>query len=193
MLRTVRLFCVVAVITSFAACSEPPAKEMNQAQGAIDSARAAGAERYAAAQLSAATDALKRSEDAVALNDYRLALSLAIESREAATRAAKAAGENRAKARGDAERTLAELNALLAQARERLRAPDVARLPRRAVAGPHDAIEAAQKNMQEARTALAADDYQRSIELTNGLAAKIQAALAEINSVTAPDATRKRR
>jgi hypothetical protein len=166
---------------------------MNQAQGAIDSARAAGAERYAATQLSAATDALKRSEDAVALNDYRLALSLAIESREAATRAAKAAGENRAKARGDAERTLAELNALLAQARERLRAPDVARLPRRAAAGPRDAIDAAQKNMQEARTALAADDYQRSIELTNGLAAKIQAALAEINTVAAPEAARKRR
>ena len=189
----VRALTVVALVTSFAGCSEPPNKEMNQAQGAIDSARAAGADRYAAAELSAAADALKRSEEAVALNDYRLALSLAIESHEAATRAAKAAGENRAKARGDAERVLAELNALLAQVRERLSAPEVARLPRRAVAGPRDAFDAAQKHMQEARAALVAEDYQRAIERTNGLPVQIRAALVEINAAAAADATRKRR
>jgi len=166
---------------------------MNLAQGAIDGARAAGADRYAPAELSAATAALKRSEDAVALNDYRLALSLAIESRESATRAAKAAGENRAKARGDAERVLAELNALLGQARERLSEPDVARLLRRTVARLREVIEAAQKTMQEARAALAADDYQRAIELTNGVAAQIQAALAEVNAAAAPDPARRRR
>ncbi len=56
---------LVIVILS-ASCAEPPNKEINQAQGAIDAARAAGADRFAAAEFSAATDALKRSEEAVA-------------------------------------------------------------------------------------------------------------------------------
>ena len=47
--------------------------------------------------------------------------------------------------------------------------------------------------MQEARAALAADDYQRAIELTNGVAAQIQAALAEVNAAAAPDPARRRR
>ena len=66
---------------------------MNQAQGAIDAARAAGAERFATAEFAAATDALKRSEDAVAAGDYRQALSHAIDSRERAQNAAKFAVE----------------------------------------------------------------------------------------------------
>ena len=42
-----------------AGCSEPPQKEMSEAQGAIDAARAAGAERYAVEEFRAATTALK--------------------------------------------------------------------------------------------------------------------------------------
>ena len=56
---------------SLVASSPPPArllpnKEMDQAQGAIDAARAAGAERYAANEFDAATAALKKANDAVA-------------------------------------------------------------------------------------------------------------------------------
>lgn len=166
---------------------------MNLAQGAIDGARAAGADRYAAADLAAAVDALKRSEEAVTQNDYRLALSLAIESRERAQIAAKAAGENRAKARGDAERTIAEVNVLLNQARERMRAPDVARLPRRTVAATRAVIDTAQKNMQEARAAVTGDDYERAVRLTEGMAAQIQAALAALKTPDGAEPARKRR
>ena len=193
MLRTVRACCVAALVITLTACAAPPSKEMNQAQGAIDSARAAGADRYAAAELSAATEAMRRSEQAVTQNDYRLALSLAIESRERAQAAAKAAGENRAKLRGDAERTVAEINALLTQARERLRDAETARLPRRIVSEPRETIDAAQKTLQEARAALAADDYPRAMALTEGLSARIQAALAALSQPTTTEATRKRR
>ena len=110
MFRLSRAGGVFAVFILFAGCAEPPHKEMNQAQGAIDAARAAGAEAYAAQELAAASDALKRSEEAVTQNDYRLALSLAIDSRERAQTAAKVAVENRAKARGNAERIVAETN-----------------------------------------------------------------------------------
>ena len=72
MLRAARRLALIIAILS-ASCAEPPNKEMNQAQGAIDAARAAGADKFAAAEFTAATDALKRSEDAVAAGDYRLA------------------------------------------------------------------------------------------------------------------------
>ena len=105
MLRAARRLALVMVILS-AGCAEPPNKEMNQAQGAIDAARAAGADRFASAEF-AATDALKRSEEAVTAGDYRQALSHAIDSRERAQSAAKMAVEGRANARGQAERAIA--------------------------------------------------------------------------------------
>src|SRR5687768_10694125 len=72
----------VFLVALCTACAEPPSKEMNQAQGAIDAARAAGAEQFAAAEFTAAVDALRRSEEAVAARDFRLALNHAIDSRE---------------------------------------------------------------------------------------------------------------
>jgi hypothetical protein len=50
-----RLLVLLCTIALCAACSEPPQKEIDRAQGAIDAARAAGAERYATAEFAAAT------------------------------------------------------------------------------------------------------------------------------------------
>ena len=57
MVRVARRLALVILILS-ASCAEPPSKEMNQAQGAIEAARAAGADRFAATELAAAVDAL---------------------------------------------------------------------------------------------------------------------------------------
>jgi hypothetical protein len=186
-----RLCLLIIIATMTAACSEPPSKEMNQAQGAIDAARAAGAEQFAATELAAAIDALRRSEDAVTQNDYRLALSLAIDSRSQAQAAAKAAVESRAKARGDAERAVAEVNTLVSHARERLKDPTLDALPRGALKGPLATIGQAEKSLQKARAALQRDDYAQTLQVTKGLAVQVQAALTAID--TADAATRMRR
>jgi hypothetical protein len=184
-------FSVLPVIVLLAACAEPPSKEMNQAQGAIDAARAAGAEQYATPEFTAAVDALKRSEEAAALNDYRLALTLAIDSRSSAQKAARAAVEARAKARGDAERAVAEVNTLLNQAVERLASGG--RTSRRIPQEPRLTIQAAQKSMQEANAALKSDDYPRAIALTQGLAARLQAAMNALDTFPAENPSRRRR
>jgi hypothetical protein len=181
------------VLFLFAACAEPPHKEMNQAQGAIDAARAAGAEQYAAQEFAGATEALERSTAAVAQNDYRLALSLAIDSRERAQVAAKTAGENRAKARGDAERVVAEANSALTQARTRVDEPALAKLPRRDLTRLRTAIASADKIMQEARAALGADAYERAITLAQSASTQIQEAFAAIEKPPPPPPARKRR
>ena len=87
-------FAVVAAMMG-AACGNPPDKEMQTAQAAIDSARAAGADRFAREEFAAAEDALKRSHDAVAQRDYRLALNAALDARERAQTATKQAASQR--------------------------------------------------------------------------------------------------
>ena len=50
MSRAVRFLRLLPVFVAFvlaAGCGDPPDKELHQAQGAIDAARAAGAEQYA--------------------------------------------------------------------------------------------------------------------------------------------------
>ena len=192
MLRVGRRLALVIVILS-ASCAEPPNKEINQAQGAIDAARAAGADRFAATEFSAATDALKRSEEAVAARDYRLALNHAIDSRERAQSAAKMAVEGRADARGQAERAIAEVATLISRAQTQLKDPDIARLNGRTLRGPRATVAAAVNMLQEARAALANEEYARVTKALNGAAADLQAALTEIDAVASPGSTRRKR
>ena len=145
MLRVVRCLALITAILS-ASCAEPPSKEMNQAQGAIDAARAAGADKFAAAEFTAAIDALKRSEEAVAARDYRQALNHALDSRERAQNAAKLAVEGRADARGQAERAIAEVATLLSRAQAQLKDPDIARVKPRQLKAPRATVAAAEKH-----------------------------------------------
>jgi hypothetical protein len=192
MLRAGRLLALVIVILS-ASCAEPPNKEINQAQGAIDAARAAGADRFAADEFSAATDALKRAEEAVAAGDYRLALNHAIDSRERAQSAAKLAVEGRADARGQAERAIAEVATLISRAQAQLKDPDIARVNGRTLRSPRATVAAAATKLQEARSALVREDYAGVTGALNSAAADLQAALSEIDAAASPGAARRKR
>ena len=192
MFRAGRLLALIIAILS-ASCAEPPHKEMNQAQGAIDAARAAGADKFASAEFIAATDALKRSEEAAAAGDYRLALNHAIDSRERAANAAKLAVEGRADARGQAERAIAEVATLLERAQTQLRDPALARLNARVLRAPRATVAGAEKRVQEARTALKAEDYAAVTTATTGAAGRLQAALTEIDAAVTPRTTARKR
>jgi hypothetical protein len=187
-----RAAALLVIVLATAACAEPPSKEMNQAQGAIDNARAAGAEQFAAAQFKNAVDALRRADEAVAQRDYRLALAQAIDSREYALAATKAATEARARTRGNIERTIAEATALLTQLRRRLEGADAARLPRRVTDAARQTADRSDKSLQEARAALAADDYPAAIKASDGVVAQLQAGLRTVEE-TDNGASGKRR
>ena len=193
MLRVVRRLALIAATILSVSCAEPPNKEMNQAQGAIDAARAAGADKFAADEFTAAQDALKKSEQAVADGDYRQALSHALDSRERAQNAAKLAVDGRADARGHAERAIAVVATLLSRAHAQLKDADVARLNPHALQGPRSTIAATEKMLQEARTALKAEDYSEVTKALNSAATELQAALTEIDAAASPrTAPRKR-
>lgn len=192
MLRVGRRLALVILLLS-ASCAEPPNKEINQAQGAIDAARAAGADRFAAAEFAAATDALKRAEEAVAAGDYRLALNHAIDSRERAQSSAKMAVEGRVDARGQAERAIAEVATLISRAQAQLKDPDIVRLNGRTLRGPRATVAAAEKMLQEARSALGGENYAAVTKALDGAAASLQAALTEIDAVASPLSSRRKR
>ena len=178
------------------ACGEPPNKEMHQAQGAIDAARAAGADQYAADELAGAVRALEQANAAAAQRDYRLALNHALDSRELAQNAAREAATERAAARSRAERLLADVTTALATAMSRLEAAEGVKLPKNALAGPRDEIATVQKAVQEAGAALGREDYHRAAQVLEGRVDVVHAATARINEALAappPRPARRRR
>jgi hypothetical protein len=148
----------LALLLLLTACGTPPHKEMDQAQGAIDAARAAGAERYAKDELTAATTALTAATQAVEQSDYRLALNHALESRERAQNAARIAAETQGALRAEVERTSAEVKNLLAQANGRLTTAERSRLARRVITDTRKVIATATGDVQKADAAVRAGD-----------------------------------
>jgi hypothetical protein len=149
---------VVAALT-LASCGSPPDREMQQAEGAIEAARAVGAETYARDEFAAAQDLLKRAGEAVAQRDYRLALNYALDSREQAQNAAKVAADRKAMARVEADRAFTALAAALAALQSRLKTAEAGRSPARTLAGPRKLAADGERHVQEARTAMERGDY----------------------------------
>lgn len=165
---------------------------MDQAQGAIDAARAAGAERYAPAEFAAANTALKNANDAVQQGDYRLALNHAIDSREEAQNAARVASDNRVKLRADVERSMGEVNALLAQVRTWAASAASARAPKtRRVAQQAAATSTAE--LQKAGSAMQAEDYATAQKLLMASKERLQKALPVAADTSAAQSARRRK
>jgi hypothetical protein len=156
MRRAVVAICAVLLAT---ACSEPPQKEIDRAQGAIEAARAAGAEQYATEPFTAATTAMQQTHEAVEQRDYRLALSRAIDANERALEAARQAANGKARARSEAEATLAGLYRATRELSERLKVAESSRLTAREIEPARRARTDADRAVQEARTALTNGDY----------------------------------
>ena len=188
-----RVFAAVLIVACVfvSACGDPPTREMDQAQGAIDAARAARADRYAPDEYEAAVTALKRANEAVAQRDYRLALNHALDSRERAQGAVKKAADQQASLRSGAERRLGELTALLDQANQRLAAAEKARVARRTLMAPRAAIAAASGSLQKAGTEIHDGDYQASQTRLSESATQLRKAMAELDAAMPRSRTAK--
>lgn len=155
--RALTAAIILLGLTGSFGCSEPPAKERHQAEGALAAARAADAAIYAPAELQAAEAALEQYDAAVAQRDYRLALSHAIEARDLAYEAASQASDRKSDARSAAERLSVNLEGLIATAETRLNGSG--RLPADTAAALRAALSDARSAMQEARAAMDAHAY----------------------------------
>ena len=154
-----RLVYAAALAAVVVACSEPPTKERDQAQGAIEAARAAGAGTYASSELRTAETALAGYDTAVSQRDYRLALSLAIDARENAYTAARRSTDERTRTRAEAEQLVAAVQKGVTAMEQRLSGKSGPR-PARPVAQRLSAtLKASTAALQKARSRMAAEDY----------------------------------
>lgn len=175
-----RLACVAALIAVAAACSEPPTKEREQAQGAIEAARAAGAATYAATDLKAAETALAGYDAAVSERDYRLALSLAIDAREGAYAAARRAADEKVRVRTQALESVGAVENGVAAIEQRLNGKSGPR-PSRPVAQRLNAtVESAKAALQKARSRVEAEDYQNAVAILTPVRKAIDTDLAAL-------------
>jgi hypothetical protein len=186
------LSVVVAAALIAGACGDPPDREIQQAQGAIDAARAAGADQFATTEFTAAEDALKRANDAVAQRDYRLALNHALDARERAQNAAKEAADHKATARSQAERALLDAMTALTDAHTNLRAAEAARAPSRVLGPARRIITDAEDAVQKARAAFDRGEYLVVKEMTALPTARLQGAAHDLDAAT-PAGNRRRR
>jgi hypothetical protein len=154
-----RLSGLVCALLFCAACSEPPQKELDMAQGAIDAARAAGAEQYAGEALAAAAASLQSAHDAVAQRDYVLALSRAVAAREQANEAAKRAADGKARTRSGSEAAIAAAATALLELQQRLKAAAAANIGANDLRAASHTARKADAVLQEARAAVENGNY----------------------------------
>ena len=184
---------VLTALLVTSGCAEPPNKEMDMAQGAIDAARAAGAEQYATTEYAAATSSLQSAHDAAAAGDYRLALNHALTSHERAQSAARETADSKAAKRAGVERTLADIDMFVTQADARLATAQGARVTPGLLAGPGEALATIRADVQEARAAVSAGEYLTAEKGLEGMRARIDAVLTAIAEASTAPAARRRR
>ena len=190
--RSLVVTLVLVTFSSFACGGDPPDKEMQQAQNAIDQARAAGADRYAVEEFTAAVDALKNAHVAVDQRDYRLALNDALDSKERAENSAKLAADGKAAARSAADKALTAANAAVAAADARLKAATAGKAAPKALAGARSALSQAQRHVQDARTAFTGGDYYTALSAASAATQSTKAVNDALEATPAGNPARRR-
>lgn len=187
--------CTCSLSILISACGgDPPDREMQQAEGAIGAARAAGADQYAQEEFVAAEQALARAREAANQRDYRLALNHALDSRERAQNAAREAAQNKATTRTAADRAIADATAMVAEARKNLKAAEAARVPPKMLAAVRRVAADGDSAVQEARAAFDAGDYRAVLDSLPASTRNLERAQRDLDAATKqPPRSRKRR
>lgn len=158
------------------------------ARQAIRAARDAHADVYAAAELAAAEDALKKSTEAVTGRDFKLALNHALAGHDRAQAAIRLAGESEKALRTTLDATLQATTARLTAARTEVGAAMKVRSTRRAAARAGSALTTIEGGLQKAGALVASGDLKAAEAALQGIDERIAAAIAPLRPVKRPSA-----
>jgi tetratricopeptide (TPR) repeat protein len=182
----------VLLLLVTAGCSEPPQREIDQAQTALDLAKAAGADKYAAVEYTDAASALQKARAAVDQRDYRQALNYAIDSRQRSQGAIRQAADGKARAQHTAEAVVLQISTRAATLQSRVKAAEAARAPAKDLRTAREAMTAAQTRLQEARTLIGAGNYEEATKTLTEVLGNLDAAIVDVEKIP-QRAARKRR
>ncbi|HZI81550.1 MAG TPA: hypothetical protein VFD69_18650 [Vicinamibacterales bacterium] len=184
------LCAVLALCGAAAGCAEPPTKEIDQAQAAVEVAVSAGAERFAPDDLAGARTALVQARDAVTQRDFKLALSHAIDSRERAQTATRNTAEARVVLKRETQAALAEVLSLQSRAQRLIATapPGAARVRARRARPAHARLMAP---VQEARAAVEAGDDMKAAAALPGLKTELERLVAELEGSAPAQSSRR--
>jgi len=179
-----RLGWIVVVLALLpSGCSEAPQKEIDQAQAAVDGAKNAGAESYAADEYNAAVTALQKSRDAVNQRDYREALNYAIDARQRASEAAKQAVTRKARAQAEAEKLITDCSARASQLDTRIKVAEDAHVPTRDLRSVRTTLADAESALQETRASMDAGNYAEVVTALTEVRRKLDAAIGAVDAL----------
>lgn len=188
-----RLVVLLVLSLLVSGCSgSPPQKELDRAQGAIDAARAAGAELYAADPFNAATSALKQANDAVAQGDHRLALTRALDAQDRAQEAARGAADGKARARSEAEAAMTAAAAAVQRLHTRV-TTEAARVPKNELPALKKDAASAEEALQKARAALSTGAYLDARDAARTLITQVNQRLTSSDAALPTKPPRRRR
>jgi predicted S18 family serine protease len=189
-----RRFPWIAVLLALvlSGCSEPPQKEIDQAQTAIDGAKSAGADAYAADEYNAAVTALQKAHEAVDQRDYREALSFAIDARQRATGAARQADIAKGHTKAAAEKLVTDCSARASQLDTDLKVAEGARVAPRDLRSARTTLADAETALQETRRAMNAGNYTEVVSSLTEVRRKLDAAIAAVDALRQRPPRRRR-
>jgi hypothetical protein len=179
----VRRLLIGLLLLVAAGCSEPPQKEIDQAQSAVEAARAAGADKYAADEYTGATTTLQKARDSVDQRDYRQALSYALDARQRALEASRLVPEARTRAKAAAEAAVNEVSERANRLDAAIRAAEAQKVPARELRGPQQASSAARRSLQEARMLLERGNYAEAAAVLPPVREKLELATKTVASI----------
>jgi predicted S18 family serine protease len=189
----VRRLLIGLLLLIAAGCSEPPQKEIDQAQSAIDAARAAGADKYATEEYSGATATLQKARDSVEQRDYRQALSYALDARQRALEASHLVPEARARAKTAAEAAFTVTSDQAARLEAAIRSAEAQKVPARELRAPRQTLGAARGSLQEARILLDRGNYAEAAAALPAVRGKLELATKAVTSIPPPPKRAKSR
>jgi len=192
--RIVRRLAVTAVLLfAIAGCSGPPQKEIDQARSALEAARAAGADKYASTEYTAAAASLEKANAAVGQRDYRQALNYALDSRQRAAEAERQAADGKAQARARTEALYGEVASMTNRLQSSLRSAETAASAKMLRAG-QAALKDARAHLQKASAAITAGNLEEATKTLTEVRGKVDVALVNVQNISrSKDAKTKRR
>jgi tetratricopeptide (TPR) repeat protein len=188
----VRRLPVLLLLFVIAGCSGPPQKEIDQARSALDAARAAGAERYASAEYTAAASSLDKANAAVGQRDYRQALNYALDSRQRAVEAERQAADGRARAKAQTEALYGEVASNTNRLQTALRTAESA-APARLLRPGQASLREARAHLQKASAAITAGNFEEATKILTDVRRNVDAALHGVQNIPRTKDTRTTR